>query len=451
MTDTVLQEPNTSTKKQSGTTWPERATIAALQYQDAFSKGSKQFSNLEMARERAAFTRWKSIENLDKYLIEFEANFIKSGGKVIWAQDITDALMAILEILSKAKNKTILKSKTSTAEEIGLTGALANEGFKAIETDTGDYIVREAGEQSSHMILPAIHKSIAEIASLLSNKLQLSNDADASEIVSKIRAELRPEFLNAGTGFTGCNFLIADPGAVVITENEGNAQLTSALPTTHIVLAGIEKILPSLADLDLFLPLLSTYGTGQEIATYNTIITGPKKPEELDGPEEMYVILIDNGRSNVLGYEVQRQAMSCIKCGACQFASPVYRATDSQESYSPIAAIIQPLQRDHITQQVPTICGSCKDICPVKIDLPRLVLQNKKLYVDAGLNSRTDKLFFFLWKKAMLKRDIMNWKGIRAGKYIMESLNRSKTGLRQMPHVAPKSFNEQWRDKMNFK
>jgi len=456
MTDTVLEETTTiNTSKKSGS-WPERAAIAAQQYHDAFKVGSQQFSNAEMARERAAFTRWKAIENLDKYLIEFEANFIKSGGKVIWAQDITDALSAIQDILKKSSNKLVLKSKTSMAEEIGLKGGLLNDGYRTLETDTGDYIADAAGDHSGHMILPAIHKSLEEIGELMKKDMVLSHKADANEIVAKIRQKLRGEFLKAGTGITGCNFLIADPGAIVLTENEGNAQLTASLPKTHIVLAGIEKILPSLNDLDLFLPLVSTYGTGQEITTYNSIITGPKQSEELDGPEELYVILLDNGRSEVLSHEIQRQAMTCIKCGACQFSCPVYLSAGGGEFSSPLAAVTIPLQSSNLEAQeqaikYSTLCGSSREVCPVKIDFPRLLLQNRKLFIDKGLNARSEKLFYFFWKKAMMKRDIMNWKGIKAGKYIMESLNKSRSGLRDMPTVVPKSFNEQWREKMNFK
>ena len=455
MIDEVLKEKTTVSESLKGDSWPERANNAAMQYQEVFKSGVRQFSNLETARERAAFTRWKTIENLDKYLIEFEANFIKSGGKVIWAQDISDALEEILTILKRSSNKTVLKSKSQTSVEIGLHERLNHEGFKSIETDTGDYILQQFGEEGSHMVLPALHKPVAEIANLFHKKFGVKENAEPEELVAHIRKELRSEFLSAGAGITGANFLIADPGSIVIMENEGNAQLTASLPKIHIVIAGIEKLLPSLADLDLFLPLLSTYGTGQELTAYNTIITGPKQTEELDGPEELYVILLDNGRSNVLGHEVQRQAMSCIKCGACQYACPVYRSAGPADFPSPIAAVTTPLQHDMEANQhlshASTLCGSCREVCPVKIDLPRLLLQNRKLFIDQGINPRSEKWFYFFWKKAMLKRDIMNWKGIRAGKYIMENLYKSKDQSRMMPTIAAKSFNELWREKMNFK
>lgn len=454
MTTLVLENPTSNIIDIQGDTWSERAVSASKLQKYQFEKGSTQYVNLELARNRAAFTRWKTIENLDKYLIEFEANFIKAGGKVIWAQDITDALEAILEILKKSSSKEIIKSKTNTASEIGLNAFLENEGFKFSETDTGDFIVQAADENGSHMVLPALHKSTKEIASLLHDKMGLPVDAEAPGIVRFIRDHLRDAFQSAEVGITGCNFLVADPGAVVILENEGNAQLTAALPKTHIVLAGIDKMLPHLNDLDLFLPLLSTYGTGQTLTTYNNIISGPRQADEQDGPEELYVILIDNGRTDVLGHDQQRQALSCIKCGACQTLCPVYQTAGVNDFPSPIAAVTLPLQQiemQHLSH-ASTLCGGCKDVCPVKIDIPRLLLQNRKLFVDRGNVNRADKWFYFAWKKAMLKREIMSWTGISARKHILDGLFKSKDGHRKMPiQSKEKPFNEWYREKMNYK
>jgi L-lactate dehydrogenase complex protein LldF len=454
MTTLVLENPTSNIIDIQGDTWSERAVSASKLQKSQFEKGSSQYVNLELARNRAAFTKWKTIENLDKYLIEFEANFIKAGGKVIWAQDITDALEAILEILKKSGSKEIIKSKTNTASEIGLNAFLENEGFKFSESDTGDFIVQAADENGSHMVLPALHKSTKEIASLLHDKMGLPADAEAPGIVRFIRDHLRDAFQTAEVGITGCNFLIADPGAVVILENEGNAQLTAALPKKHIVLAGIDKMLPTLNDLDLFLPLLSTYGTGQTLTTYNNIISGPRQADELDGPEELYIILLDNGRTDVLAHDQQRQALSCIKCGACQTVCPVYHTAGVSDFPSPIAAVTLPLQHQEMQHlsHASTLCGGCKDVCPVKIDIPRLLLQNRKLFVDKGNVNRADKWFYYAWKKAMLKREIMSWTGISARKHILDGLFKSKDGHRKMPiHSKEKPFNEWYREKMNYK
>jgi L-lactate dehydrogenase complex protein LldF len=419
-------------------------------YDVAFKDACLQFKNLELARARATHARWKAIENLDSYLIEFEANFIKSGGKIIWAQDSLDAIDAVVRISKNAGAQTIIKSKSSTAEEILLKERVGIEGFNIIETDAGDYIADSMDEHSGHMVLPAIHKSVEEI----NTHFGLNNLAP-DQLVGVIRDRLRETYLNAEIGVTGCNFLIADPGAIVITENEGNAQLCASTSKTHIVLTGIDKILPSLNYLDLFLPLLSTYGTGQKLTAYNSIITGPKQPEDLDGPEELYVIIIDNGRSSVLEHEVQRQASTCIKCGACQFNWPVYMSNPEGNFSNPLSAVTTPLIDNFESQEEAIrnslLDGNLMDICPVKIDIQKLLIENRKESVEKGFEPRANKLFYFFWKKAMLKRDIMNWKGIKAGKYIMEGLYKSDRGLRETPAIAPQSFNEQWREKHNIK
>jgi L-lactate dehydrogenase complex protein LldF len=300
------------------------------------------------------------------------------------------------------------------------------------------------------MVLPAIHKSIEEI-----NTHFGLNNLSPEQLIDVIRNRLRELYLNAEIGITGCNFLIADPGAIVITENEGNAQLCASIPKTHIVLTGFDKILPSLNYLDLFLPLLSTYGTGQKLTAYNSIITGPRQVDDLDGPEELYVIIIDNGRSNVLGHEVQRQAATCIKCGACQFNWPVYMSDPDGAYPNPLSAVTDPLKDNFETQEEAVrnslLDGNLTDICPVKIDIQKMLIENRKESVEKGLESRANKLFYFFWKKAMLNRDIMNWKGIKAGKYIMEGLYKSDQDLRKTPTIASQSFNEHWRGKLNIK
>lgn len=445
-----MAEPQTQPAHIQGTNWSERARSAATLLQNSFEKASGQFTHLEVARQRAAVIRWKTIENLDQYLIEFESNFIRSGGKVLWAQDAREALDLVGDILKKTKAGRILKSKSNTAHEIGLNTYLASMNQQALETDTGDYVLHAAGEEGSHMVMPALHKSLEEVRAALGK-----SEGTAESLVQAIRQKLRPEFMAADIGITGCNFLVADPGAAVIMENEGNVQLAASLPSTHVILAGVEKMLPSLQDLDLFLPLLSTYGTGQKLTSYSHIITGPRQQDDLDGPKDLYVILIDNGRSDVLGYEPQRQAMTCIRCGACQSACPVYNTAGQDVFSSPVAAVMQPLQPSNSStknsSEASTLCGSCRNVCPVKIDIPRLLIENRKLMVSKGNNPHAEKLFYFMWKKAMLKREIISWTGINARRRILGSLFRSPKGLRQLPAQNGKSFNEWYRDKMDFR
>ena len=453
-TDLLMQTDSyTGDKHHSG--WKDGISRATVRYTEARESALQQFSNTALIRDRAAFVRWKSIENLDKYLIEFESNFIRSGGKVIWAQDISDALEEISRILAKSGSRKVVKSKTRTAAEIGLPARLESEGIHLLETDTGDAAM-DGEELNSHMILPAIHKSADEVARLFEERYGSGAGSDAESLVHFLRGRMRNEFLEAGVGITGCNFLVADPGAIVITENEGNAGLCSTLPPVHIVLAGIEKVLPVLSDLELFLPLLSTYGTGQRLTAYNHIITGPRLNDEQEGPSELYVILLDNGRSDVLKHEPQRQAMTCIHCGACQLACPVYTAVGPSRFPGPLDAITRPLKNpadmhERMLSYSAGLCTTVNDVCPVKIDLPGLLLHNRRMFAGDGLTPRSEKLFYFLWKKTMLKRDGMSWSTLKAGKHILSKLHKSSNGLRVMPKQATRSFNDQWREKMNFR
>jgi L-lactate dehydrogenase complex protein LldF len=410
---------------------------------------------VNITRERAKNIKWEAIENLDKYLLEFEQKITARGATVIWANDTAEAQEAIGKICKERNCKTLVKSKSMVTEEIHLNDFLEASGIESVETDLGEYIQQLDGEPPYHIVTPAMHKSKEDVAKLFANKLGTKPDLTPEELTQVARIKLREKYTEAEVGVTGANFLIADIGAIAITENEGNAGLTTSIPKIHIVIAGIDKLLPSLSDLDLFLPLLSTYGTGQTITAYNHIISGPRQSDEMDGPEELYVILLDNGRTNVLAQNTQRQALSCIQCGACQYACPVYRATTPGEFPSPVEAITVPLKTGDPDLQklsyASTLCGACKDVCPVKIDLPKLLLQNRKDFVDQGHATRSEKLFYYVWKRAMLKRDRLNWKGIKAGKFIMENLYKSKDGLRKMPLKAPKSFNEQMREKRNIK
>ena len=301
-----------------------KLSSASRQYHKALEEGLTQFSNLETAKRRAAFTRWKALENLDKYLIEFEANFIRSGGKVVWAQDAAEACSEILNIIQKSGHKAVVKSKTLTSGEIELDEAFAANGISWTETDLGQLILQLSGEKPMHMVMPAIHKDKSDVQQLFQQKLGINANEDTEELARYAAKVLRTKYLEAGIGITGANFVVADPGAIAFTENEGNVMLAAARPKIHIVVAGIDKVIPSLADLHNLLPLLSTFGTGQKLTTYNSIITGPRKSGETDGPEEMYVVLIDNGRSKVIGEELQRKMLSCIRCGACQYNDPVY-------------------------------------------------------------------------------------------------------------------------------
>ena len=438
--------------------WPTAVGAAKRLYQAAFDDSVRQFSNLETAKRRAAFTRWKALENLDQYLIQFEANFIKAGGKVIWAQDAEEACNEIIGIINRSGASSIIKSKTLTAEEIHLDEALKNMGKSWTESDLGQFILQLADEKPSHMVMPALHKSKEEVHELFNKHLGNSDNSDAAALSAKAAAEIREAYKIATIGITGANFLIADQGAIAITENEGNAMLAASKPRIHIAIAGIDKVIPSTIDLHVLWPMLSTFGTGQKITAYNSIINGPKRNGEVDGPEEMYVVLVDNGRSTVLAQEVQRNVLSCIKCGACLYTDPVYQVIGGKPYRSSWmgspGAIVQPIIKGMKTHEffnhLSTLSAADTEVCPVNINFNKLILENRRLAVTQQVNSTSEKLFYFLWKRAMLKREIVNWKNIRTRDFVMNNLFlKSTDGLRVMKTPAKESFNEMWRKRMS--
>ena len=437
----------------------DKVTASNLKYASAFKEARKQYQLLEAARQRAAVLKWKAVENLDKYLIEFEANFIKSGGKVIWALDASDALQEIAGILNRTKARRIVKSKSMVAEEIGLNQLLQQMEVKTVETDMGQFIIQLAHEKPSHLVAPALHKSKEEIAVLFYEKFKTSPSSTPEDLVKFTRNLMREKFIGAEAGITGANFIVADTGSVSVTENEGNAMLGMAFPKIHIVIAGIEKVIPSLTDLDLFMPLISTYGTGQQLTVYNSIISGPKQQDEKDGPEEMYVILIDNDRTNVLSKPDQRQLLSCIKCSACLNVCPVFNSIGGHAYGTvyngPIGTAITPLIKGYESygffSGATTLCGRCTEACPVKIDLHKVFLYNRRDAAKTKRASKSQKWFYMFWRKAMLNRKVMNLGGVKSKKYLFDQVFKSWTGSRIMPKISAKSFNDHWREKMNMR
>lgn len=423
-------------------------------------EGKGQFSNLELAKSRVAGIKHKSIENLEKYLVEFEANFIKRGGKVIWAQDAEEAIKESLQIMQKLKAKTIVKTKSMVSEEIQLKKALQKNEIEGVETDLGEYILQLRKETPYHTVTPAMHLSKEEVAKTFHEKKGTPLDWSPEQITDFVRKELREKFPNADVGISGANFLIADVGAIAVTENEGNGLMSMAFPKVHIAIVGIEKIIPSLADLDVFWPILSTYGTGQNLCVYNSIYTGPKQTDEVDGPKEMYVILLDNGRSDLLEKNEQRQALSCIGCGACSTVCPVYQTIGGQSygtTYSgPIGSVITPhlkgMEEFKHLSFASTLCGKCTEVCPVKIDLHKLLLLNRRDVVQEGFSAKTDNWIWHFWKRAMLKRSKMDKGGAKLKNFMLKQFFKKSWGeRRELPQVVQKTFNQIWRERKGIK
>ena len=428
-------------------------------YESTVPSGKEQYARLDLARSRAAGLRSRVIENLDKYLIEFEANFIRRGGKIIWAQDAEEANREIIALLRYKNVSSIVKSKSMVTEEIHLNDALSKNGIRSIETDLGEFIQQTDGEAPYHIVTPAMHKSKEDVASLFAGKLGAPAGMSPSEITAWTRAHLRKEFASAGAGITGANFLIAETGSVAVTENEGNAVMSVAFPKIHIVVTGIEKIIPSLYDLEIFWPLLSTYATGQKIAAYNTIISGSAKQGE-DGPGEMYIVLVDNGRSNVLAKTEQRRALSCIRCGACLNVCPVYETVGGHAYdavYSgPIGSVLmqhlQPEQGYNYLSSATTSCARCTENCPVNIDIHKLLLHNRHENATAGQSTKTENMMWFFWKGAMMKRSKMDKGRAKLKNFMLRQFFRKSWGDgRELPAVAPKSFNQLWRERKGIR
>lgn len=423
-------------------------------------EGKQQFSNLELAKTRAAARKQKAIDNLEKYLIEFESNFIKRGGKIIWAQTTEEAIKESLQIMKKANAKTVVKAKSMTTEEIDFNAELKKNEIESIETDLGEYIVQLRNEAPYHIVTPAMHLSKEEVAKTFHEKKETPIDWTPEQITTYVRLQLRQKYSQAEVGVSGANFLIADAGAVAVTENEGNGVLSMAFPKIQIVVAGIEKVVPSIFDMELFWPLLSTYGTGQNITTYNTIYSGPRQTGETDGPDEMYIILLDNGRSAILEETEQRRALSCIRCGACLNACPVYQTIGGHSygtTYSgPIGSIITPYFKDtneykHLSY-ASTLCGKCTDVCPVKIDIHKLLLLNRGRFIEKGLSTKAENWVWFFWKGAMLKRSKMDKGGAKLKNFMLKQFFKKQWGERRdLPQVAPKSFNQIWRERKGIK
>src|SRR5579875_359454 len=378
--------------------------------------GKEQFTDVHLARERAKNAKWKAIDTLDKQLETFEAKITSRGAKVLWAESTEEVLAQILDIC-KAKNcTTIVKSKSMVTEEVHLNKFLEKNNIESVETDLGEYIQQLDGEPPYHIVTPAMHKSKEDVARLFADKLNTPPNLTPSQLTLIAREKLREKYTQAQIGITGANFIIADIGGIAVTENEGNARLSCAWPKTHIVIAGIEKIIPSMTELDLFWPLRATCGTGQRETEYSSIISGPRQVNENDGPEDMYVILLDNGRTNILANEKARESLYCIRCGACLNACPVYKNIGGHTygtTYSgPIGSVITPHLKDldewkHLSY-ASSLCGNCTEVCAVKINLHELLLENRHEAVEEGDSSFQEKMAWKFWKRAMLNRRLMN-------------------------------------------
>ncbi len=425
-------------------------------YNAVVPKGKQQFVELENARMLAKNRKWEAIENLEKNLIQFEEKLTTRGGKVIWAENAEQALQEVLAICHRVNCKTLVKSKSMVTEEIHLNAFLERNGIASIETDLGEYIQQLDGESPYHIVTPAMHKSKEDVARVFAKHLGTDPNLTPEQLTKVAREKLRTKYVQAEVGVTGANFLLADTGSICITENEGNGRLSCAWPKVHIVIAGIEKVLPSIKDLQLFWPLLATYGTGQQMTVYNSILSGPRQANETDGPIEMYVILLDNGRSELLQHPKSREALYCIRCGSCLNACPVYKNIGGhsyETTYSgPIGKVITPwLKGMHDYKHLSyasSLCGNCTAVCPVRINLHELLLDNRHEAVASGESALAERIAWKGWKAAMLNKPLLKLANAKTKNWVVNKVFNAWTDGHAPLEFAEKGFAELWKENM---
>jgi len=419
-------------------------------YNQSAKKGKERYQNMELAKQRASYIKAKTVANLAGYLEEFERNAVKNNIEVVWARTGEEAVSEIISILKKENARLLVKSKSMISEEIALNENLEKAGVEPVETDLGEFIVQVAGEKPYHILTPAMHKSKEDVAQLFNEKFDTPPDSTPEELTKFVRSKLRKIFTTADVGVTGANFLVADAGGVALTENEGNASMSVSFPKVHIVISGIEKVLPSLHDLPLFWPLLSAMGTGQMVTVYNSLLTGPKKAAEDNGPEKMVVVLLDNKRTEIAREKEISESLKCIRCGACLNACPIYKNVGGytyNTTYSgPIGSVITPWLHDfksygHLSFAC-TVCGACSEVCPVKIPLHYLLLLNRKKHVEQQNEKFSWNMGMKAYAHAFIKR--RNLDAVNGDiKNIAINLNKNILGKqKEFPHFAKKSFSK---------
>ena len=434
---------------------------ALRNYEAARDKRKAAFQDWQMARQAAAETKWEAISHLNDHLVAFADKLVERGARVHWASTDKQARDIILDIIRDKGAQSIIKSKAMTAEEIHLNEALEKAGFEVVESDLGEFIVQLRHEPPYHIVFPSMHLTRGEIQELFQRELGDAPSDNPEELTMAARRALRRRYFTAEIGITGANFAIAETGMISITENEGNARLTAALPRTMITLLGIEKVLPRLEDLALFLPMLATAGAGQPMSGYNTMYGGPRQTDESDGPVDFHVVLLDNRRTRILADVEQRDALHCIRCGACLNVCPIFRNVGGHTyntTYSgPIGSVITPhlrgLQDWKHLSSASSLCGACTEACPVKIDLHHHLLQNRRNAVEQKL-SRLEQLGYDIWTS--LVNHPMVWSGVKRIGRLLQPFHglvkgslldpvRPWTRTRDLPPLAKQSFRDWWR------
>ncbi len=422
-------------------------------------------------RDHARRIRAHTLANLDRYLAQFADMVEQQGGHVYWAATAEEATRYVAELAQARGVTSVVKSKSMVSEELELNEALQDIGLRVVETDLGEFIIQLAGEKPSHIITPAIHKSSREVAELFRNKLNASDTdvADVPNMYALARRTLRAEFLQAGMGISGANFGVAENGSICLVTNEGNGRLTTTVPPIHVAMMGIERLLPTMEDLGVLLQLLARNATGQKMSVYTSIISGPRRRSpadaaEPDGPNELHVVLVDNGRTKILGSDIA-EILYCIRCGACLNACPVYKEIGGHAYGSvypgPIGSVVTPgLYGVAAWSELPhasSLCGACREACPVRIDIPRMLLKLRDEGIQAGKAPLWLKLGIKLYRMAVVQPALFHLGG-RLGGWATNLIGRDGwikklpgplaawTDHRDFPSLASKSFSQRWRE-----
>ena len=430
-------------------------------------QAAERLPEFEALRDRARDIKNHALANLDFYLEEFERKVVALGGHVHWAPTAADARDIILKLCQSMGARTVAKSKSMVAEEIALNEHLEAAGIAPIETDLGEYIIQLRHEPPSHIIAPAVHLTKDQVAdTFLEHHAKLgftTRLTERNDLVAEARYVLRQKFLDADVGLTGANFLVAETGSSILVTNEGNADLSNTLPRMHIVLASIEKVIPTLEDLATLLRVLARSATGQESSAYTTLNSGPRRPGDLDGPEHYHVVLLDNGRSSVLGTEMQ-DILRCIRCGACMNHCPVYGAIGGH-AYGwvypgPLGAVLTPqligMEEAGNLPNASTFCGRCESVCPVRIPLPKLMRHWREREFERHLTPISVRQGLALWgyfarrptlyrKLTGIANRVLALFGRAQGRYRALPLAGGWTRFRDLPAPQPGgTFHSQW-------
>jgi L-lactate dehydrogenase complex protein LldF len=440
----------------------EALTIATTKFIDLRREAFEDFPEGEDLRDQARAIKEATLQRLDHHLETLVANIERLGGHVHYAATSEEARTIVVDIARRTGARMAVKSKSMATEEIHLNEALERAGVTPVETDLGEYIIQLAHERPSHIIAPAIHKTKGQVADLFSHEFKRRVEADPEVLTKIARGELREKFLQADLGITGANFAVADTGTVVLVTNEGNGRMVTSLPRVHVAVMGVEKVVPSLTDLMVFLAILAKSATGQKLSVYTTLIRGPRRAGELEGPEEFHLVLLDNGRIAQLGGPL-REALYCLRCGACLNVCPVYRQIGGHAyGYTypgPIGILLTAMLEGSRSVKdlahASSLCGACADACPVRIDIPRMLIELRREVREQQIAPWGERVAFKVLAR-LLMRPALYRLAAKAGRLLQRPFARDGaisrlpfclgdwTSTRDLPAVASRTFQERW-------